>query len=341
MSPPTGADSLRIFSTFGRENYLHIDGQPVLCIYASTGFYGDVASAFREAFRRAGVDPYLLADVRFGAPPDVFPITKVADTVTAYNPYSARPDIEEVFHDRYEKGNHVFHLSSRGREFGYVPVVLPGYNDTEIPDSQREDNPVLGASPTRYERVLGQIQPHLSGAPATLITSFNEWYENTQIEPHEQYEQQYLDLTAGNLATGSAPAYQPPQGTTVTIEWGAVVSEQSLNPDASTDRKLAFLASRIRLLGAGGEEVASYDVGSDGPLFVNGAYGRESNGTRTWRWLGGYQMVTRFRAVVTGSVTAVELEGRVAEDMEVTLRASGQSTSKQLRQGTGTYRFDL
>jgi len=326
---------------FSRDNYLRIDGRPVLFIYIGNGYYGEVEAAFEQAFEQAGVTPYVLADVRFGAPPDVYPITQVADAVTTYNPYSARSDIEDVFHDRFASGNHVFHLSASGRDFGYVPVAIPGYNDTEIPDSQREDNPVLEASPDRYERVLRQLQPHLKEAPAALITSFNEWYENTQIEPNEQHGQRYLNLTADKLATGSVPTYQPPEGTTVTLEWGAVADEQSLNPDAPTNRQLAFSASKIRIFDSDGQVLSSYNVGSDDPLFVNGAYGPESNSSRTWRWFGGHLKTTRFQAVGVSSVSAVELEGRLVEAMDVTASTANQTTSKRLEEGKEVYRFDF
>ena len=282
-------DDLRYLDTeyFGRDNYLHMDGCPVVFFYVADRLAGDLVEAFEAATADLAAEPYVLADIPFGTPPGTYPVTRVADAVTTYNPYTAQPDIEAVFHDHYGHGNKVMHLGADVSGVAHIPTVIPGYDDTGLPDSQREDNPVLAPSPERYERVCEQVSPHLQDSAAVLVNSFNEWYEDTQIEPDENHGEAYLELTAKHLARGSSSGFDP-DGTTIRFAFNRTVVPAEGNPASSDTRLLAFMAGGIRLV-ADGEAIHSYEIGTlpTGPLFLDGVYGIESNDDRTWRWFGG------------------------------------------------------
>ena len=70
-------------------------------------------------------------------------------------------------------------------------TVIPGYDDTKIRKP--------GLAVERYDGDLYRLQweeaikadPHW-----VLVTSFNEWHEGSEIEPSEEYKEQYIDLTA-------------------------------------------------------------------------------------------------------------------------------------------------
>jgi hypothetical protein len=289
---------------FHRDNYRTVDGRPLLFFWVSNNFQGDVEAAFDAATEPLDSDPYVLAGLPFGDPPNGYPIMDVADGITSYNPYSAREDIEKVFHDQYERGNKVMHLGSEAVGADFVPVVIPGFNDTGLPESIREDNPVLSASPERFERVCDQVAPHLADSEGVLVTSFNEWYENTQIEPGEEFGTEYLELTAEKLATGQSPGFDP-TGSTLRL-----VFNRTVQPENST-RHLAFMAGGLTFYD-GETELASFDIGNPAnePLFLRGAYGTESNDDSSWRWLGGAaaetvlfaetELSSADRAVLTG-----------------------------------------
>lgn len=271
-----------------RENYLHLDDRPVVFFYVANLLRGDLEAAFEAITGDIGVDPYVLADVPFGTPPDTYPVTRVADAITTYNPYAARPDIESVFHELYDRGNKVMHLGAETANVGFIPTVIPGYDDTEIPDYQRADNPVLSPSPERYERVCEQVTPHLADAKAVLVTSFNEWYEDTQVEPSETYATAYLEVTAEKLAAGSSPGFGA-DGTVMGFVFDQTIIPAEVEPSSTDTRELAFMAGGLQLFD-GTEPVHSYDIGapSNEPLFLGGVYGTESDGNRTWRWFGGH-----------------------------------------------------
>lgn len=272
---------------FSKDNYLQFDGRPVVFFWISHAFQGDAQAAFDEINAALDTDLYILAGLPFGQSLGGEPISEVADGVTSYNPYDARADIEEIFHESYTQGLRTMNLSARATETDFLPVVIPGFNDTAIPDSQREDNPVLSASPKRYERVCKQVQPHLADSKAVLITSFNEWYENTQIEPNEQYGKEYLKTTAQRLATGKSSGYDP-TGQVLRLKFNETIAPTEFNSDGSDARQLAFMADQLSIY-AGSERLAEFDIGvtEEEPIFLSGAFGIESNNGENWRWLGG------------------------------------------------------
>lgn len=106
------------------------------------------------------------------------------------------------------------------------------------------------------------------------------------IETSEAYGTAYLELTANRLATGESPAFDP-VGSEVRFEFDRTIVPAEENPDSDDRRELAFIAGGLSFL-HGDDVVASFDVGdpTNEPLFLDGAYGAESSGDRSWRWHG-------------------------------------------------------
>lgn len=316
---------------FGEDNYLHFDGRPVVFFWISQVLRGDAEAAFEEITAALDTDLYILAGLPFGQSLGTEPISTVADAVTSYNPYDSREDIEAVFHDLYSQGLRTMNLSARAAGIDFLPVVIPGFNDTAIPDSQREDNPILSASPERYERVCKQVQPHLADSKAVLVTSFNEWYENTQIEPNEQYGTAYLDTTADRLATGKSSGYDP-SGKVLRLVFNKSIAPTEFNPDTADDRQLSFMAHQLRIY-AGSELLAEFDIGipEKEPIFLLGAFGTGSNDEETWRWLGGPapEAMLFIPGALEGADRA-ELYGQPvrSDDISATVHFDGEQTDQ-------------
>lgn len=205
-STPMNADSIARFvedmgeladTFFDHPSYLRIDGRPVVILYLSRTMTGDVAGAIaqaRAALQARGEDVFLIGDEVFWRPlqPDRM---RLFDAITAYNLYeSEKPEHAGYASETSFVADQVElyrrHTEAIGGAVPLVPGVIPGYNDRGV-------RPSLGhyAIPRRWapgaaegtllreliDRVARPlIDPRL---PMLFVTSWNEWNEDTAIEP--------------------------------------------------------------------------------------------------------------------------------------------------------------
>ena len=199
---------------FPHPAYLKLKGRPVIFFYLTRTLMGDYASAFRglrRRLRRLGWEPLFIADEIYWqvlaarAPADRGrpPLSKepqrerlaLFDGVTSYNMYLSGPPhhlgyagasffLSDV-RAEYEK-----YRRACGRQYYLVPGVIPGYNDRGTRPGQ--DHHVLprrwlpGAGEGSFlARMLGQVALPLADPALNMIllTSFNEWNEDTALEP--------------------------------------------------------------------------------------------------------------------------------------------------------------
>ena len=194
---------------FDHPSYLRVAGRPVVVLYLTRVLVGDVAGAMadvRAMWRERGHDPFVVADEVFWnvtadrRPPSFISTPqrgriRLFDAVTAYNPYeSERRDhagygaetsfVADVngLYDRYH--------AATGGEVPIIPGVLPGYNDRGV-------RPRLGhhVIPRAWERggsegsFLAEMLRRVADrwldprAPMVMVTSWNEWNEDTGVEP--------------------------------------------------------------------------------------------------------------------------------------------------------------
>jgi len=74
----------------------------------------------------------------------------------------------------------------------FVPGVMPGFNDSFYPG---RNNPIIPRSPEFLADFWQIAAKHIdSDVKMLMITSFNEWFEDTQIEPAHEYGLAYLDV---------------------------------------------------------------------------------------------------------------------------------------------------
>ncbi|HET7568800.1 MAG TPA: glycoside hydrolase family 99-like domain-containing protein [Gaiellaceae bacterium] len=209
---------------FSEPGYLRVDGRPVVVIYASRIFRGPFAEAI-AAIRAdvesvTGVDPYLIGDeVDWDNPPDPARIG-LFDAITGYTPYSrtqAATLTGAAFLAAVRERTALFAAVARSEGVAFVPDAIPGYDD-------------LGERPAEAHHVLPR---ELGGDPAGLfsgelaqasglvdrrlgllaVTSFDEWGEDTQIEPTAGYGTTFLERLrdfATRWDTAPLPRGAPP-----------------------------------------------------------------------------------------------------------------------------------
>ena len=199
---------------FNHPRYLRVSGRPVIFFYLTRTMRGDYGRAFRRlrrALRERGFDPFFIADevywqvlaARAAPAGGRLPLAeapqmeriKLFDAITAYNMYLAGPphhrgyaadnrflpDVRQVF-ERYRR--------ACGRRYYFVPSVIPGYSARGSRLRQHDDavpglwRPGAGEGSffTHCFQQIGLpfVDPKLN---MLLITSFNEWNEDTAIEP--------------------------------------------------------------------------------------------------------------------------------------------------------------
>lgn len=182
---------------FGNPNYLTVKGRPVVFVYLSRVYFRNRGEEALQQMREQFPELYLVGDdVFFGGQGGGYKSewAKHFDAVTIYDVYgqSVGPlggtrKAVEFLANNYRQAREA--ANSVGT--GFMPAIAPGYNDTAVreghPGRARYFTDVEGSKEGDLFRAmirqaalptLDERADHIM-----LITSFNEWFEDSQIEP--------------------------------------------------------------------------------------------------------------------------------------------------------------
>lgn len=177
---------------FGTPGVYEIDGRPVIVIYASRIYRGLLADAISKIRIRLeaeyGVNPYLVGDeVDWDNPPDPARIG-LFDAITGYTLYSRTQPAAltgAAFLQRVSQRVEQFRRVALREGVAFIPGALPGYDDRG--ERLVEDHHVLPrtvGSASLLQETLTAAAPLVDPELGLLaVTSFNEWNEDTQLEP--------------------------------------------------------------------------------------------------------------------------------------------------------------
>jgi glycoprotein endo-alpha-1,2-mannosidase len=223
-------------SYFRHPSYLAVGGRPVVFLYLTRTLTGELEAAVGRARRELlarGFDPFFVADEvfwdvsRFGGgrlarswtPTPQVPRIRLFDAITGYNLYensrkgqqgyparsSFVPDAVELF-ERYR--------SAAGPGGYFVPGVIPGFNDRGvrsaadhyvIPRQWEAGAPEGSTLGGLFDRLaLPFVDPRLN---MIMISTWNEWNEDTAIEPVETAAATSRDTSASGSAYTQGYAY--------------------------------------------------------------------------------------------------------------------------------------
>lgn len=183
--------------------YGRFEGVPVVGLWAADKIDRAVWARVFDRLRAEGLDAVYLAGGSDLAQLEVF------DAGYDYLPQEGGLDVrsEPAF---IEAVRNYPLLADSSRPKASVMTLNPGYDDTLVP----------GRLGTVLERQDGErYQRHIDAALAAdpdwvLITSWNEWYENTHIEPSTSHGTRYLELTAAFADAWKAGEGDTPTTTT-------------------------------------------------------------------------------------------------------------------------------
>eukprot|EP00536_Pseudo-nitzschia_multiseries_P002707 jgi/Psemu1/63780/estExt_Genemark1.C_370012 len=189
---------------FDHPNYYKIDGRPVLFLYLSRnlhrkGHLEEALLTMRSTANKCGHNLYIVGDHSFGkststSEDDPHLPFWYMDAITNYDVYGAsgRP---AGYVGREGVVKHYEYQSDWKKEASkencrFIPSVSPGYNDRGV--RLNNDHPALSRRITADDEEgslfyfqLKQAKGLVDGKVDNLImvNSFNEWHEDTQIEP--------------------------------------------------------------------------------------------------------------------------------------------------------------
>jgi len=181
---------------FSRPTWCRIAGRPVACVYVTRALSGDIdgfIGAVREACAARGHDVFIIGDEFFfpGAPDGA----RIArwDGIFGYDAYAGRGGYwgSNGTLDLFRRRTGEYRDAASAAGVLFVPSFAPGFNDRAIRRTCA-DNPVMprrirdGAGATSlFGEVLRTIALERADPdfPLLSITSFNEWHEDTAIEP--------------------------------------------------------------------------------------------------------------------------------------------------------------
>jgi glycosyltransferase involved in cell wall biosynthesis len=198
----TDADLLTICShlrehVFFHPNYLLWGGKPLLCVFWTGRYDGD--RAFLQALRRATKPALLLtSSLRLRQQQEQSLTLGIFDGWSLFSPLelSGPERWEAVWTEAY---------ASAGGEKIRCATVSPGYDDTAVTSTARLGNPYrsIPRDSGRTYRRMWDFTFKLSEAPdIVFISTFNEFHENTHIEPTVETGLVYLDITRDSIRQG-------------------------------------------------------------------------------------------------------------------------------------------
>jgi hypothetical protein len=204
---------------FHNPSYLRVDGRPVVFLYLTRTLTGDVAGMIqgaRAVLQARGFDPYFIGDeVYWRVTPEMLqpagPVLTTTpqveriqqfDAVTSYISYYG--DDERLFGPVADSAGYpgttriaedqrfllTAYRDATGGRVPVVPDVAPGFNDrgfrlpTNHPAEPRQWLPGAGPASTLDHLFRCVAIPELDPAlPMVMVTSWDDWNEDTAVEP--------------------------------------------------------------------------------------------------------------------------------------------------------------
>jgi hypothetical protein len=190
-------------------SYLHVRGSKLFMIDATWGLRGDVKGTIdqiREDAKSEGVNLYFLSDqVTAFSPhdPDQRRILEAVDGITAYQVFQGPSGFWNTI--EYEAFIKRFHQYTRERflewknvadriGIDFIPTAIPGFHKFIYPDM-----PQLPRSIEFFRAQLQVAKEFVGKAKMINITTFNEWFENTAVEPSQREGFIYLQALRDSI----------------------------------------------------------------------------------------------------------------------------------------------
>jgi len=287
--------------------YLRYNGKPVI-------FF-----AFQD---RAGFSVEEWQNIRNQVDPDRNTIW-IAEGVSGCCLYGGAMDGMYAFNISWANGSSGRYSSERNAVLNqggslYVPMVHPGWDETKIAAREGRPNPSAVKNRNNGQFLANSFNGAVaSGADVIMIGTWNEFIENSHIEPSQQYGTQSLDTLRPLIANwkGNAP---PPADTAQTASESA--------PAPGTPTVTANTRLNVRPApNTDGDPIGSISAGTPYSLVgqQDGWYAIAYNGQTGWV-SADYATISNATATTSESAPPSATSGRVAVmNTNLNVRATG------------------
>lgn len=197
---------------FNHPNYFRIDNRPVVYVYVGGGYQGNYETAFqnlRQAMQNLGHDIYLVGDEMGWSAPSAH--AKIWDAVTAYNFLGAQDyGIDSDFFGALSMSFDQWEQYAGDNDLEFIPLAVPGFNNRKSGQTSASNSIVIPRQSTAGANNQSYFEEYIhlartfvdSDLKLLMITSWNEWHEDTQIEPINDAASTNSDNSpSGNLFT--------------------------------------------------------------------------------------------------------------------------------------------
>jgi len=177
---------------FNNPNYLKINGKNVVFIYLGREYFRGQGHEILSKVRKAVPDVYIVSDDVFGANYKA-KWAKPFDAITAYDVYGQSTKIHGGTHKAISVlAKNYNNAKKKANSVGvaFMPAIAPGYNDRAVRDGNEGRSRKSSDNSTSKEgdifiAMIDKVALKTLDVTADnimLITSFNEWFEDSQIE---------------------------------------------------------------------------------------------------------------------------------------------------------------
>jgi len=188
---------------FRSKNYFKIQNRPLIYMYDSAAFIGDVKMAIeklRKDMKANGYEIYLVSDhvhpyVLPGSDMSWEERAKQFDGITSW--LGGYSDKGEYLQGSYEEQIKILY-SEWGRwaienNKKLIPCTTPEFDSRDVKWGNPNSIP-LERSPDKFEKRLNIIFSYSQYPKIVMLGTFNDFFESTTLEPSKEYEFVYLKL---------------------------------------------------------------------------------------------------------------------------------------------------
>ena len=180
---------------FDHPSYLYIDGKPVVFIYITRAMdnaeFELCLNTFRTAASSKGYELYIAGDEVWGSPSTSIDGPRVAqlDGITNYDVYGnngAKSYVTDAVLNTWQSRNTAWKSLADTYSTDFIPAISPGYNDRTVrlasdhAACSRKLNNESSEFGTLFTGMIDRLEPDVE---MVMVNSWNEWHEDTQIEP--------------------------------------------------------------------------------------------------------------------------------------------------------------